>query len=591
MADPLSITVTVASSVATAGKLLNSINAYRTKFKACDLAALSFKAQCDCILVALGQIQTTLLSKQQLATRLMSDESISGQSLKSVLGACEITFLVMVDRLAMVDRCIHTEPYGSSTKDKFSRLWNESEINELGQNISRLSDGLNLLLTALNTKSQLDTLEILTSNRASIILEKVADDASSILFSGQNESLISRVTSNSMDEDLVSEEVDPKDFSFDQEVLMTPAYRKINISAQQYPIGSRAECAELENTSTDGIALSKILNEAEDRGTGAQNDGILPEIPAFAPLAIPQDSKTTSEEIIVTENKLLKAMSTSQSQMAASRVPEDGSERVVTLNGFWPAQSRQSISTPLKWQRHKLWVTPTEIVIVGQDIQDISGRIVEAVRRTLVSLCLSQNKIRSLPKSFGRCQSMQYLNLRQNDLKTFPREICHIQSLKTLHLSLNEIESIPFSFQNLSNLEFLNIACNKFSDLPSFLAQMSELTTIYAHGNPYSFDKLQAWQAQHGTYHPFPSAAQQATIELKQILRDKSFLAVPELEDQQEYHPSQLSQNDLENSPDQSENSNDHLVEFSHKFLKDFASTSYLKDGRVMDLYFEKFHS
>lgn len=151
MADPLSIAVAVASSVATAGKLLNSINTYRTKFKACDLAALSIKAQCDCILVALGQIQTALLSKQQLATRLMSDESISGQSLKSVLGACEITFLVMVDRLATVDRCIHTEPHGSSAKDRFSRLWNESEINELGQNISRLSDGLNLLLTALNT--------------------------------------------------------------------------------------------------------------------------------------------------------------------------------------------------------------------------------------------------------------------------------------------------------------------------------------------------------------------------------------------------------------------------------------------------------
>ena len=151
MTDPLSIAVAVASSVATAGKLLNSIQSYRTKFKASDLSALSIKAQCDCILVALGQIQATLLSKQQLAARLMSGESISGQSLKSVLGACEITFLVMVDRLLAVDKCIHNEPNGSSTKEKLSRLWNESEINELGQNISRLSDGLNLLLTALNT--------------------------------------------------------------------------------------------------------------------------------------------------------------------------------------------------------------------------------------------------------------------------------------------------------------------------------------------------------------------------------------------------------------------------------------------------------
>lgn len=105
-----------------------------------------------------------------------------------------------------------------------------------------------------DSKSQLDALELLTSDRASIILDKVADDASSILFSGQNESLISRVTSNPLDEDLLSQEVDPKDFSFDQEVLMTPAYRKINISTQRYPPGSEAECAELENTSMDAIA-------------------------------------------------------------------------------------------------------------------------------------------------------------------------------------------------------------------------------------------------------------------------------------------------------------------------------------------------
>ena len=151
MTDPLSIAVTVASLVAAAGKSLVSIQSYKSKYRLADLSALSLKAQCDCILVALGQIQTALLGKQQLATRLICDESISGQSLKSVLGACEITFLILVNRLSKVDKYIKRESRESHVKANLGRLWNEGEINELGQNITRLSDGLNLLLTALNT--------------------------------------------------------------------------------------------------------------------------------------------------------------------------------------------------------------------------------------------------------------------------------------------------------------------------------------------------------------------------------------------------------------------------------------------------------
>lgn len=151
MADPLTVAIGVASLVAAAGKSLQSIQNFRTKYKSSDLSALTLKAQCDCILVALGQIQTTLLSKQRLAARLISDESVSGQSLKSVLGACEVTFVIMVDKLSKLNRNFESIPNGISTKDKIARVWNESKINELGQNISRLSDGLNLMLTAFNT--------------------------------------------------------------------------------------------------------------------------------------------------------------------------------------------------------------------------------------------------------------------------------------------------------------------------------------------------------------------------------------------------------------------------------------------------------
>ena len=100
-------------------------------YQTSELSALSIKAQCDCILVALGQIQSTLLSKKALAARLISEESISGQSLKSVMGAYEITFVVAVDRLSKLNGSMEYGRGKSYMKEKLDRLWNESEIDVL----------------------------------------------------------------------------------------------------------------------------------------------------------------------------------------------------------------------------------------------------------------------------------------------------------------------------------------------------------------------------------------------------------------------------------------------------------------------------
>lgn len=76
-------------------------------------------------------------------------------------------------------------------------------------------------------KSQLEIQRILTSSRASIILKRVVDDASSIYLSGCQASQITR-TGGAIEEDQMSyTTIDPKEFTFDQEVLMAPAYRRI----------------------------------------------------------------------------------------------------------------------------------------------------------------------------------------------------------------------------------------------------------------------------------------------------------------------------------------------------------------------------
>lgn len=150
MPDPLSVTVGVVSLVATVTKLLHTVNTYHSQYKLQDLSAISIKVQCDCILVALAQIQAALLSNQQVSARLTCEDSFSGQRLRAVLGACELTFAVLVGRLSKLTARLENGVGLLSRREKIEQLWKESDIVELSQNISRISDGLNLLLTAFN---------------------------------------------------------------------------------------------------------------------------------------------------------------------------------------------------------------------------------------------------------------------------------------------------------------------------------------------------------------------------------------------------------------------------------------------------------
>ena len=188
---------------------------------------------------------------------------------------------------------------------------------------------------------------MLTSERASIILEKVVDDASSILFSGQNESLISRVTSNTQDEYPMSTDVDLKDFSFDQEVLMTPAYRKVQISTRGKVHGSEVECIEIENPSvnatlgdTDGPsthypALQKPKAQEDSNHVKQIARGVvdlsspnyLAKHLALSPL---NKTETSTQDPLVYRYAPVEVTDISGSQSATSTLPEADTERKVS---------------------------------------------------------------------------------------------------------------------------------------------------------------------------------------------------------------------------------------------------------------------
>ncbi|KAF4631733.1 hypothetical protein G7Y89_g6393 [Cudoniella acicularis] len=521
--DPLSITVSVVSLVATSTKLLRTFSDYRAQYNMQDISTITIRVQCDCILVALAQIQAVFVGNQQMAARLMSDDSFSGQRLKSVLGACELTFSVVVGRLSKITEGIGEGGKSMTKKEKFERLWKESDIAELSKNISRLSDGLNLLLTAFNMKSQLEMQQVLTSSRGSIILDQVEDDASSIMLVDSSASHISGNTAL-LDLDPMSHtEIDSKDFDFDQEVLMTTAYRKVEMSKSKSSGATplNEEDYEISTTkkpfSEDQMLPTQSSNETTDQNREAK--GTLTEYLNTRRSDSNASRKQKSEKIAAKSDKPL----ISNQQYRVERL---GAGRKVTLKDFMPKPTglsqENSDSTLIATNttpKERLYVSSKEVNISGFDMIDLAESAVEAVKDTIKSLFLYHNKISRLPKSIASCSNLAYLNLKSNYLSVFPLEICSLKSLKILHVSENELSELPEQFLDLNSLEVLDIALNRFTHLPLFLVLMDNLTTIYAHNNPFVHPALQQWQEEYCGY--YAERAREGAPRLKSNIRDQ----------------------------------------------------------------------
>lgn len=85
-------------------------------------------------------------------------------------------------------------------------------------------------------------------------------------------------------------------------------------------------------------------------------------------------------------NSLLPSNSKIVGNMNTSNVSENsrGTERR-TLYDFLPLNPMPLKSSTPALQRQKFWITPTEINVIGQNIQDISRHAVDAVHNTLTS--------------------------------------------------------------------------------------------------------------------------------------------------------------------------------------------------------------
>ena len=85
------------------------------------------------------------------------------------------------------------------------------------------------------------------------------------------------------------------------------------------------------------------------------------------------------------------------------------------------------------------------------------------------------SKIKPLPATIAKLQSLEELDLGRNRLQTIPPEISNLKNLKKLELDADDLHNIPSFIGELKNLRELSIRLNHVIKLPQSLSKLSGL--------------------------------------------------------------------------------------------------------------------
>ncbi|KAI4110967.1 MAG: hypothetical protein LQ339_000969 [Xanthoria mediterranea] len=137
----------------------------------------------------------------------------------------------------------------------------------------------------------------------------------------------------------------------------------------------------------------------------------------------------------------------------------------------------------IRYISNEAWKLPPSFSLATKlTVLDLSNNSLEQLEhaeldklQNLVSLKLSNNKLRYLPAYFNSYQSLRSLNISSNYLETFPDFLCDLKSLIDLDISFNAIRALP-KIGQLTSLERLWATNNQLSG--TFSDQFKELRNI-----------------------------------------------------------------------------------------------------------------
>ncbi|MHA1148943.1 MAG: leucine-rich repeat domain-containing protein [Promethearchaeota archaeon] len=103
--------------------------------------------------------------------------------------------------------------------------------------------------------------------------------------------------------------------------------------------------------------------------------------------------------------------------------------------------------------------------------------------KTLESLDLKMNQIKSLNLSNSSSKNLILLDISRNYFKHFPSNLCNLPKLKWLNLSFNQLIELPNEIGNLSSLTYLNIDYNNIRKIPQSIKELKHLKVLSMEGN------------------------------------------------------------------------------------------------------------
>jgi len=101
----------------------------------------------------------------------------------------------------------------------------------------------------------------------------------------------------------------------------------------------------------------------------------------------------------------------------------------------------------------------------------------------ITKLTLSGLRLTKLPTSIGNLKELRFLILTNNLLKSFPKSFKCLINLERIQLGYNKFHSLPDWFENLTNLKEIQLGCNKFSSVPDCLKNLKSLMHLSLRDN------------------------------------------------------------------------------------------------------------
>ena len=95
------------------------------------------------------------------------------------------------------------------------------------------------------------------------------------------------------------------------------------------------------------------------------------------------------------------------------------------------------------------------------------------------------NKINHIPENAFPVD-LQWLILTNNCIKEIPKSIGKCHKLQKVAFAGNQIKALPIEMANCKNLELLRIAANQLTEFPQWLLSLPRLSWLAFAGNPFS---------------------------------------------------------------------------------------------------------